>query len=113
MRAESAERIANHFVQTLASTDGLNPFFEMALPLLAESLGATRSILIDYRKRPGKSDLLHFGGDPQQSRFELQRQILEMDVQRALFERKPYFSGSANRLYLPLYFTTTLEALLV
>ncbi len=59
--------------------------------------------------------MLYFVGYPHQGRFELQRRALEMDVQKALVEKEPYFSGNnANRLYCPLYFSVhQLEALIV
>src|SRR5207302_10449808 len=96
------------------ATTGLNDFFENALPRIAESFGSRRVMLVDYHENTDHFDLLHFEGYPKQARFDLQRALLSMDVQRALSEKGPYFSGDAPRLvYLPLYFTTTLEALIV
>jgi serine phosphatase RsbU (regulator of sigma subunit) len=57
---------------------------------------------------------LHFGGYQKQARFDLQRALVSMNLERALTERHAYFLGDdRNRLYLPLYFASTLEALIV
>jgi serine phosphatase RsbU (regulator of sigma subunit) len=112
--AESPERIANHLVQSLIHTDGLNHFFENAIPLLAESFGADRAILVDYRENTSRFDLLLWTGYPMQSRFDLQRRVAGMDFQTAIIEREPFLAkDSKNLLILPLYFLTTLEAVLV
>lgn len=94
--------------------NGLNDFFESALPGITESFGARRAVLIDYRETANHFDVLHFIGYPAQARFELQRRLHRLDLLHALTERGPYVSGGdTTRLYLPLYFTSTLEAVIL
>ena len=110
----TADSISSHLVKTLTASEGLNEFFENSIPYLAESFGANRAILIDFRENTGRFNLLHFIGYNQQGRFELQRRVHEMDVPRALSEKSAYFSdGNSRLLYLPLYFLSTLEAVVV
>ena len=109
-----SKSIPNHLVQALTSTESLNQFCESVIPLLARSFGASRAILIDYRENTGHFDVLYFVGYPDQGRFQLQHRVRDMDAQKALTEKEPYFSGgNPNLMYLPLYFTAALEALIV
>src|SRR3954470_21957721 len=108
--AESPSGISNHLVQTLVNTSGLNEFFENAIPLLAESFGADRAILIDYRENSSRFDLLLWTGYPAQSRFDLQRRIADMNLEKAILQKEPFLSQDDPKLlFLPLYFLTTLE----
>src|SRR5262249_14739649 len=109
-----SERLAADLVHTLCSASGLNEFVENALPSIAELFGAQRFILIDYRENTNRFDLLYFGGYAKQARFDLQRSLSSMDLEKALAEKQPYFLGAdRKRLYLPLYFASTLEAVIV
>jgi serine phosphatase RsbU (regulator of sigma subunit) len=108
------DHIATQLVRALTTTDGLNEFFESAIPPLAESFGTDRAILVDFRENTGHFDLLLWVGYPTQSRFDLQRRIGEMDLRRAIAEKDPFFAGNQQRIVvLPLYFMTTLEAVIV
>lgn len=110
----STQSIAVALVQSLTASAGINDFCERILPLLAHALGARRSVLIDYRENTGRFDLLHFSGYASEGRYELQHRIREMSLQRALEGKLPFFGADDRlQLYLPLYFSTTLEALLV
>jgi len=80
----TADSISSHLVKTLTASEGLNEFFENSIPYLAESFGANRAILIDFRENTGRFNLLHFIGYNQQGRFELQRRVHEMVLPRAL-----------------------------
>src|SRR5262245_28351385 len=111
--SESIEGIANHLVQTLTRTTGLNEFFETAIPLLAQAFGASRALLIDFRENTGRFDLLNFHGYENHGRFELQHRVRDMDLQRALAQKEPYAGENGKLLYVPLYFATTLEAVIV
>jgi len=110
--SESIEGIANHLVRTLTRTTGLNEFFETAIPLLAQAFGASRALLIDFRENTGRFDLLNFHGYENHGRFELQHRVRDMDLQRALAQKDPY-GENGKLLYVPLYFATTLEAVIV
>jgi sigma-B regulation protein RsbU (phosphoserine phosphatase) len=111
---DPTERVASDLVHIMCAANGLNEFFENALPPIAETFGAKRSMLIDYHENTNHFDLLHFGGYQKQARFDLQRALVSMNLERALTERQAYFLGDdRNRLYLPLYFASTLEALIV
>jgi hypothetical protein len=110
----TADIIATHLVHTLTATDGLNAFFENAIPQLAEVFGADRALLIDYRETTGRFVLMHWFGYPGRSRFDLQHQAAQLEVQRALEDNEPFYSvGNRNRLYVPLYFVNTLESVIV
>jgi len=112
--ALTSERTAQDLVRTLCATNGLNEFFEMALPEIAEAFGARRAVLIDYHENTNRFDTLHFWGYPPQSRFEVQRRIQSLDLGNALKEKGPFFpAGGPTRLCLPLYFLSTLEAVLL
>jgi hypothetical protein len=111
--SESIEGIANHLVRTLTRTTGLNEFFETAIPLLAQAFGASRALLIDFRENTGRFDLLIFHGYENHGRFELQHRVRDMDLQRALAQKDPYAGENGKLLYVPLYFATTLEAVIV
>jgi hypothetical protein len=111
--AASIEGIANHLVQTLTQTTSLNEFFENAIPLLAQTFGASRAILIDFHENTARFDLLNFHGYENHGRFELQHRVHGMDLQKALRQKEPYFGENATLLYVPLYFATTLEAVIV
>jgi sigma-B regulation protein RsbU (phosphoserine phosphatase) len=108
----AAETISSRLVKTLTSTEGLNEFFEVAMPLLTETFGADRAMLIDYRENTGHFDLLHFSGYGQHSRFELQHLVHSLDVRRSLSQQEPYLIGG-NLLCVPLYFMSALEAVIV
>jgi Stage II sporulation protein E (SpoIIE) len=111
---DPTERVASDLVHTMCAANGLNEFFENALPPIAGAFGARRVILIDYQENTNHFDLLHFGGYQKQARFDLQRALVSMDLERALTERQAYFLGDdRKRLYLPLYFASTLEALIM
>src|SRR5262249_45910708 len=111
---DPTERVASDLVHTMCAANGLNEFFENALPLIAEAFGAKRVMLIDYHENTNHFDLLHFGGYQKQERFHLQRPFILINLKRALTERRAYFLGhDRNRLSLPLYFASTLEALIV
>ena len=107
------DHTAQHLIQTLCATNGLNEFFEKALPALAESFGANRGALIDYHETTNRFDVLYFFGYPTQARFDLQRRLIGLDLSLALGQRTPYFSGDTSCLYVPLYFMTTLEAVIL
>jgi serine phosphatase RsbU (regulator of sigma subunit) len=110
----STESLAGGLVHTLCAAEGLNDFFEKALQPIAQAFGATRVMLIDYRENTNRFDVLHFAGYEKQARFDLQRSLMTMDLQRALSEKQLYFSGEdRKRLYLPLYFAKVLEAVIV
>lgn len=112
--AESLERISSHLVETLVSTQSLNEFFERAMPALATAFGASRGILVDYRENTGHFDLLRFAGYGERARFELQHRLKDFELEKALEQREPYLGESnARLLFLPLYFTDTLEAIVV
>jgi serine phosphatase RsbU (regulator of sigma subunit) len=109
-----AEKFASDLVYALCATKGLNDFFENVLPPIAQMFGAERVVLIDYYEHTNHFDVLYFEGYPERARFDLQRGLLSMDLQKALSQRDPYYSGTdLNRLYLPLYFETILEAVIV
>jgi Stage II sporulation protein E (SpoIIE) len=111
---DPTERVASDLVHTMCAANGLNEFFENALPPIAGAFGAKRVTLIDYQENTNHFDLLHFGGYQKQARFDLQRALVSMDLERALTERQAYFLGDdRKRLYLPLYFASTLEALIM
>jgi len=110
----SSEKLSADLVQILCAANGLNDFFERSFPRIAEAFAAQRIILIDYHENTNVFDLLHFYGYSEQARFELQRSLRSMELQRALSTTEPYFADTdPNHLYLPLYFMTTLEALLI
>ncbi|MBI4473615.1 MAG: serine/threonine-protein phosphatase [Acidobacteria bacterium] len=110
----AAEHVSAHLIRTLTATDGLNDFFEKTIPLLATHFGAECVQVVDYRENTGHFDLLYFIGYSNRSRFELQRRLGELDIQRSLTETEPYFAGNDDRrLYLPLYFMSTLEAVII
>jgi Stage II sporulation protein E (SpoIIE) len=111
---DPTERVASDLVHTMCAANGLNEFFENALPPIAGAFGAKRVTLIDYQENTNHFDLLHFGGYQKQARFDLQRALVSMDLERALTEGQAYFLGDdRKRLYLPLYFASTLEALIM
>jgi serine phosphatase RsbU (regulator of sigma subunit) len=111
---DPTERLASDLVHIMCAANGLNEFFENALPPIAGAFGAERVILIDYHENTNHFDLLHFAGYQKQARFDLQRALVSMNLERALTERQAYFLGDdRKRLYLPLYFASTLEALIV
>jgi sigma-B regulation protein RsbU (phosphoserine phosphatase) len=56
---------------------------------------------------------LHFLGYATQARFDLQRRLSSSELETALFQRVPYFSGDLKRLFVPLYFERDLEALII
>src|SRR5262245_5343719 len=102
MQRSTPDAIANHLVRTLATTEGLNAFFERAIPLLAEAFGASRAMLIDYRESIGRFVLMYWFGYPTSTRFDLQRQAASLDLQKALTEREPFFvNDDPKTLCLP------------
>lgn len=108
------EQLPTDLVHALCVSTGLNDFFETAFRPIAQAFGAQRVMLVDYHENTNVFDLLHFEGYSRQARFELQRSLRSMDLQTALVDREPYFAGGdLGRLYVPLYFMTTLEAVLV
>lgn len=110
----SPERISSHLVGTLVSTESLNHFVERVLPVLAEEFGASQGILVDYRENTGHFDVLHFVGYGKRARFNLQHRLKDFDLEKALQQREPYLSASnPGLLVVPLYFTDTLEAVIV
>ena len=112
--ADTPERISSFLMDTLVSTNSLNNFLESAIPEISAVFGASRGILLDYRENTARFDLLHFAGFSEQARFELQHRLKEMDLTKAVEQRQPYL-GESNpaMLFLPLYFTETLEAVIV
>jgi serine phosphatase RsbU (regulator of sigma subunit) len=92
----------------------LNEFLERALPPIAGLFGTTRTMLIDYHENTRHFDLMHFAGYSESSRFALQHRLRGMELERAVKQKDP-FVGAVDPalLYVPLYFTETLEALLV
>jgi hypothetical protein len=62
---DPTERVASDLVHTMCAANGLNEFFENALPPIAGAFGAGRVILIDYQENTNHFDLLHFGGVPE------------------------------------------------
>ena len=88
-----SDQIARDLVHTLCTTTGLNDFFENALPRIAELFGSRRAMLVDYHENTNHFDLLHFVGYPKQARFDLQRGLLSMDLQKALSEKGPRETG--------------------
>ena len=112
--ADTPERISSFLLDTLVSTNSLNNFLESAIPEISAVFGASRGILLDYRENTARFDLLHFAGFSEQARFELQHRLKEMDLTKAVEQRQPYL-GESNpaMLFLPLYFTETLEAVIV
>lgn len=107
-------RLSAHLTRTLNDSQSLNEFLERALPPIARLFGATRTILIDYHENTQHFDLLHFSGFPESARFELQHRLKSMPLERALMDKNPFVdSGDPRLIYVPLYFTETLEALLV
>src|SRR5438552_1002267 len=108
-----AEKVASDLVHALCAANGLNDFFENTLPSVARLFSASRVVLIDYHESTNQFDVLHFVGYSERARFELQRGLRSMELQKALSQREPYYSGDdLTRLYLPLYFETLLEALI-
>src|SRR5262249_39248615 len=109
-----ADLIASDLVHVMCAARGLNEFLENALPPVTRAFGADRVMLIDYRDNTKRFDLLHFGGYHKQSRFDLQRGLPFMELDKAFSQTTAYFAdGNRKRLYVPLYFSTTLEALIV
>src|SRR5262245_51655341 len=112
--SDLCSRVSNHLTRTLNDSNSLNGFLERALPPIARLFGAARTILIDYHEDTDRFDLLHFAGYPESARFELQHRLKNMDLERALKQKDPYIDAVDPPLaYVPLYFTETLEALLV
>jgi hypothetical protein len=108
------QRLASELVQFMCAASGLNEFFENALPRIGETFGAQRVVLIDYRENTNRFELLHFDGYGKQARFDLQRNFASMDLEKALISKEAYVSASdRNRLFIPLYFASILEALIV
>jgi serine phosphatase RsbU (regulator of sigma subunit) len=106
--------ISAFLVQTLVETKSLNDFFEHVLPEIARSFGASRGVLVDYRENTGHFDVLHFVGYEERARFRLQQELQVSELKRALEHRAPYSSTlNPGRLFVPLYFTETLEAIIV
>src|SRR5262249_466877 len=98
----------------MCAARGLNEFLENALPPVTRAFGADRVMLIDYRDNTKRFDLLHFGGYHKQSRFDLQRGLPFMELDKAFSQTTAYFAdGNRKPLYVPLYFSTSLEALIV
>jgi serine phosphatase RsbU (regulator of sigma subunit) len=107
-------RVSSHLTRTLNDSGSLNAFLERALPPIAGLFGAGRTILIDYQENTNHFDLLHFSGYPESSRFELQHRLKNMDLERSLKQKDPFVDVVDPRMvYVPLYFTEPLEALLV
>jgi serine phosphatase RsbU (regulator of sigma subunit) len=87
---------------------------ERILPRAADVFGTARVCLVDYYEQSHRFELIHFEGYPPDSRFELTRRFLEMEVSRATMETSPYWSRQNPRLLcVPLYFRRILEAVLV
>jgi serine phosphatase RsbU (regulator of sigma subunit) len=107
-------QISSFLVQTLVQTKSLNDFFEWALPEISKAFGAARGVLVDYRENTGHFDVLYFAGYEDCARYRLQQELQTCDLKRGIDLREPYFSSSNPlRLFLPLYFTETLEATIV
>jgi stage II sporulation SpoE-like protein len=108
------QRLASELVHFMCAASGLNEFFENTLPLIGEAFGSQRVVLIDYRENTNRFELLHFDGYGKQARFDLQRNFASMDLEQALVSKEAYVSASdRNRLFIPLYFASILEALIV
>jgi serine phosphatase RsbU (regulator of sigma subunit) len=107
-------RVSAHLTRTLNDAPSLNEFLERALPPIAGLFGTSRTMLIDYHENTHHFDLLHFCGFSESSRFELQQRLRALDLARALNQKEPFIDIAApGLLYIPLYYTETLEALLL
>src|SRR5262245_14830840 len=113
-RSDLCAQVSAHLTHALNTAASLNEFLERALPPLAHLFGTSRTMLIDYHENTHHFDLLHFGGFAESSRFELQQRLRTLELSRALSQKEPFFDATPpGFLYIPLYFTDTLEALLV
>ena len=100
--------------RVLQQTESLSEYMEHVLPAVGRTFGTPQVILIDYREQSQHFVLLHYQGYPRDARHLLQRKISEMQLEKGLENRLPYFSETTpGFLCLPLYFRDILEATLV
>src|SRR5262249_47897952 len=92
---------------------GLNAFFEKGIPVLAQSFDADRAMLVDFRETTGRFVLMYWFGYAGSSRFDLQRHVTELTLEKTQTEREPFLDNANRRLYLPLYFVNALESVIV
>ncbi len=98
----------------LIEAPSLNEYMELVLPKIGRLFGTEKLCLVDYYEHTDHFDLIHFEGYPPDFRFNLQRRMREMEVQRAGSERQPYRShANPNLLCIPFYLQDILEAVLV
>jgi hypothetical protein len=98
----------------LTEVQSLNEYMEVAIPKVGSLLGSNRICLVDYYENTNRFDLIYFEGYPPDSRFKLQRRFQEMEIERALSTRAPFYSArNPNLLCIPFYFREVLEAVLV
>jgi len=107
-------QLSAHLTRTLNDSPSLNEFLERALPPIAGLFGTMRTMLIDYHENTHHFDLMHFAGYSGSSRFALQHRLRSMELERAVRQKDPFVDAvDPALLYVPLYFTDILEALLV
>src|SRR5262249_31991718 len=67
----------------------------------------------DFRETTGRFVLMYWYGYAGSNRFDLQRHVAELTLEKTLTEREPFFDNANRRLYLPLYFVNALESVIV
>ncbi|NWG13387.1 MAG: serine/threonine-protein phosphatase [Acidobacteria bacterium] len=110
----SPEALASRLVGELVQGQGMNDFLHRFLTAIGNAFAAPRQTLYDYDENTGRFELLYFSGYPASHRSELHRRMLKLDLQRAISDRGPYWSGIPDAcMLIPLYFQDTLEAVLL
>jgi len=113
-RFPSSQQLCLDLSYSLIHHQSLNEYMEKVLPLIGNLLGADRFCLVDYYENTRHFDLVFFGGYPPDYRFALQRRLQEMEIEKALSTRDPFYSSvNPNFLCIPFYFRDILEAVLV